>query len=114
MPYVQVRTSCPLKKEQMEALRAGVANGIGLLPGKIVPSLMIEIVPDCSLTLGEPDHGNCAFIEVLINNELPEQDLKAYSKHLCGLMETVTDIPQEQVYVVHGSHRNWHSGRQFR
>ncbi len=114
MPYVQVRTTGSLKTEQVNALRSGVANGIGLLPGKTLSSLMIEIVPDCNISLGEPSNVGCAFVEVLVNNDLAEQDLKAYSKHLCELVETVTGIPLERVYVVHGSHRNWHSGRQFR
>ena len=113
MPYVQVRTSCPLAPEKMEILRASVADRIGLLPGKSVESLMIEIIPDCRLFLGSSDLEGCAFVEVLVNNELEEKDLKAYSKHLCEAVETVTGIPAVRVYVLHQSVRNWHSGRQF-
>ena len=113
MPYVQIRTSCPLKQEQVEALRASAADKIGLLPGKTVDGLMTEIIPDCRLSLGASTGEGCAFVEVLINNELEEADLKAYSKHLCETVETVSGIASSRVYVVHRSVRNWHSGRQF-
>ena len=52
MPYVQVRVSVSLTKEQIEKLAAETLNSIVLIPGKSAPVTMAEIVPDCNLYFG--------------------------------------------------------------
>ena len=68
MPYVQVRVSVPLTKEQIEKLAAETLSSISLIPGKSAPVTMAEIVPDCHLYFGTVDGAPCAIVDVAANN----------------------------------------------
>ena len=82
MPYVQVRVSVSLTKEQIEKLAAETLNSIALIPGKSAPVTMAEIVPDCNLYFGTTDGEPCAMVDVMANNSPDAEALKAYSKHI--------------------------------
>ena len=113
MPYVQVRVSVPLTKEQTEKLAEETLNAIALIPGKSAPVTMTEIIPDCHLYFGTVDGAPCAIVDVAANNSPDSADLKAYSKHVCKVLNEVTGIALERIYIKHHANPEWHTGRMF-
>jgi len=114
MPYVQVRVSVPLTKEQIEKLAAETLNSINLIPGKSAPVTMAEIVPGCHLYFGTVDGAPCAIVDVAANNSPDSTDLKAYSKHVSKAISEIAGIEMDRIYIKHHANPEWHSGRMFK
>jgi hypothetical protein len=113
MPYVQVRVSSPLTKEQIRKLAAETLNSIDLIPGKSASVTMAEIVPDCNLYFGSVDGAPCAIVDVAANNSPDPEKLKAYSKYLCKALGEIAGIEQSRIYIKHHANPEWHTGRMF-
>ncbi|MBR4866255.1 MAG: hypothetical protein IKZ21_07675 [Clostridia bacterium] len=113
MPYVQVRVSVSLTKEQIEKLAAETLNSISLIPGKSAPVTMAEIVPDCNLYFGSVESAPCALVEVAANNNPDSDDLKAYSKQICKALHEIAGIEMKHIYVKHHAFPEWHTGKMF-
>ena len=113
MPYVQVRVSVPLTKEQMEKVAQETLESIALIPGKSAPVTMTEIIPDCHLYFGTVDGEPCAIVDVAANNSPESADLKAYSKQVCKVLNEVTGIRLERMYIKHHANPEWHTGKMF-
>ncbi len=113
MPYVQVRVSVSLTKEQIEKLAAETLNSIALIPGKSAPVTMAEIVPDCNLYFGAVEGAPCALVEVAANNSPETTHLKAYSKAVCNALHEIAGIEMNRIYVKHHAFPEWHTGKMF-
>ncbi len=113
MPYVQVRVSVPLTKEQIEKVAEEALNSIALIPGKSAPVTMAEIIPDCHLYFGTVDGAPCAIVDVAANNSPDSTDLKAYSKHICKVLSEVAGIDLTRIYIKHHANPEWHTGKMF-
>lgn len=113
MPYVQVRVSVPLTKEQTEKLAAEAMNSIDLIPGKSAPVTMAEVVDDCRLYFGTVDGAPCAIVDVAANNSPDPEALKAYSRHMCQALHDIAGIEIGRIYVKHHANPVWHAGRNF-
>jgi len=113
MPYVQVRVSVPLTQEQIEKLAAETLTSIALIPGKSAPVTMTEIIPDCNLYFGAVDGTPCAIVDVAANNSPDSSDLKAYSKHICKVLNEIAGIELGRIYIKHHANPEWHTGKMF-
>jgi len=113
MPYVQVRVSVPLTKEQVEKVAAEALNAISLIPGKSAPVTMAEVIPECKLFFGTVDGAPCALVNVAANNSPDSADLKAYSKHMCHVLNEVAGIELKRIYIKHYANPEWHTGKMF-
>ena len=113
MPYVQVRVSVPLTKEQIENLATETLKSISLIPGKSAPVTMAEIVPDCHLYFGATDGAPCALVDVACNNTPDSENLKEYSKSICKSLNTIAGIDLTRIYIKHHGNPEWHSGKRL-
>lgn len=113
MPYVQVRVSVALTKEQIEKLAEEALNAIELIPGKSAPVTMAEIVPDCRLYFGAVDSAPCAIVDVATNNNPDPAALKAYSKQICKALNEIAHIELNRIYIKHYANPQWHTGKMF-
>ena len=113
MPYVQVRVSTPLTKAQIEKLAEEILNAISLIPGKSAPVTMAEIIPDCHLYFGTVDGAPCAIADVAANNSPESENLKAYSRQVCKVLNEVAGIDWKRIYVKHHANPEWHTGKMF-
>jgi len=113
MPYVQVRVSVPLTKEQIKKLADETLRSISLIPGKSAPVTMTEIIPDCNLYFGSTDCAPCAIVDVAANNSPESSDLKAYSKCVCAALNEIADIDLKSIYIKHHANPEWHTGKMF-
>ena len=113
MPYIQVRVSIPLTKEQIKKLAAETLESISLIPGKSAPVTMTEIIPDCNLYFGTVDDIPCAIVDVAANNSPDSNDLKAYSKKVCEALKEIAGIEFNRIYIKHHANPEWHTGKMF-
>ena len=113
MPYVQVRVSSSLTKDQIRTLAAETLNSIALIPGKTASVTMAEIIPDCNLYFGSVDGAPCAIVDVAANNSPDPEALKAYSKCLCKALGEIAGIERSRIYIKHHANPEWHTGKMF-
>ncbi len=113
MPYVQIRVSTPLTKEQIERLSTEALESITLISGKTAAVTMAEVIPECKLYFGTVDAGPCAIVDVAASNIPDPEELKAYSRNYCKVLAEVTGIDQRRIYIKHGSNLVWHTGKMF-
>ena len=113
MPYVQVRVSVPLTKEKIEKLAQEIMDSISIIPGKSAPVTMAEIVDDCHLYFGDVNGAPCAIVDVAANNSPESVNLKAYSKHVCKVLNEVAGIELRRIYIKHHANPEWHTGKMF-
>jgi hypothetical protein len=97
----------------MEKVAAETMNSITLIPGKSAPVTMAEIIPDCNLYFGTVDGAPCAIVDVAANNSPDSNDLKAYSKHICKVLNEVAGIAMNRIYIKHHGNPEWHSGKRL-
>ena len=112
-PYVQIRVSSSLTKEQIEKIAQEAMDCISLIPGKSAPVTMAEVIPECNLYFGTVDGGDCALVDVAANNSPDSTDLKAYSKHICKVLTEVAGIDMKRIYIKHHANPEWHTGKMF-
>ena len=113
MPYVQIRVSSSLTKEQIEKIAEEAMNSISLIPGKSAPVTMAEVIDKCNLYFGTVEGGDAALIDVAANNTPPSEDLKNYSKKMCLVLNEVAGIPMNRIYIKHHCNPEWHTGKMF-
>lgn len=113
MPYVQVRVSVSLDSDQIKTLQEALSSAITLIPGKTPAVTMLEIIPDCNIYLGKYEDGDCALVDIAVNNTPDKEDLVSYSKAVCNILNEVTGIKKERMYLTHRSNPEWHTGRMF-
>ncbi|MBP3324050.1 MAG: hypothetical protein J6M16_07630 [Clostridia bacterium] len=113
MPYVQIRISKSLTKEQVEKIAAEAMNSISLIPGKSAPVTMAEVIDGCNLYFGTVEGGDCALIDVAANNTPPSEDLKNYSRKMCQVLNWVAGIEMNRIYIKHHGNPEWHTGKMF-
>ena len=113
MPYVQIRVSNSLTKEQIEKIAEEAMNSISLIPGKSAPVTMAEVIDRCNLYFGSVEAGDCAIIDVAANNTPPSENLKNYSKKMCLVLKEVAGIEMNRIYIKHHGNPEWHTGKMF-
>ncbi len=113
MPYVQVRVSVPLGREKIEKLAREIMDSISIIPGKSAPVTMAEIVDDCRLYFGDVYGEPCAIVDVAANNSPESVNLKAYSKHVCKVLNEVAGVDLRRIYIKHHANPEWHTGKMF-
>ena len=111
MPYVQVRVSVPLTKEQIEKLATETLKSISLIPGKSAPVTMAEIVPDCHLYFGSTDGAPCALVDVACNNTPDSAALKEYSVNICKALNEIAGNDLQRIYINHHGIPEWHASK---
>ena len=111
MPYVQVRVSVPMNKEQIEKLAAEALNSISLIPEKSAPVTMAEVIPDCNLYYGSTDGAPCAIVDVACNNTPDPAALKEYSINICKALNAIAGIDLQRIYVKHHGIPEWHASK---
>ena len=113
MPYVQVRISKTLTKEQIEKISSEALESITLVSGKTAAVTMAEVIDGAKLYFGTVDAGDCAIVDVAYSNSPDPEDLKAYSKNICEKLASIADIDQKRIYVKHRANPEWHTGKMF-
>ena len=105
MPFIDVRTSCPISSAQEEALKSGLGQAIGLIPGKSEGSLMVQFTENCRLWFGGQQEGPIAFVNVMLYGASTKEAYESFSQAAIPLLEK--ELGAETVYLKFEEVGNW-------
>ena len=113
MPFVDVKTSVAVSDSKLEALKAGIADAIGVF-GKGESWLMVGIDDEYALWLGGKRLEQGAYVQVSLVGDTPDRGCKQFSERICDLLASELGIPGANVYVtfhpMSGSRWGWNGG----
>lgn len=105
MPFVDVRTSCPVTAEQEIKLKAGLGKAISLIPGKSESSLMVQIAGGSRMWFGGSEEGPIVMANVSIYGTAPESAFQKFGEAAVQLFQEA--LGAKHVYVKFEETTNW-------
>ncbi len=105
MPFIDVRTSCPVSAAQEEGLKAQLGKAIALIPGKSEGSLMVQFTDNCRLWFGGQQEGPIAFVNVMVYGASAKEAYKKFSDAVVPQLEQVLGC--RHVYLKFEEVPNW-------
>lgn len=105
MPFVDVRTSCPVSGGQESLLKAELGKAIALIPGKSESSLMVQFTDNCRLWFGGQQDGPIAFVNVMLYGASSKESYKSFSDAVVPLLER--ELGAKHVYLKFEEVPNW-------
>ena len=66
MPFIKIKTSCPISKEQEIMLKSRMGKAIEMVPGKSEEYLLLEFEDKCRLWLRGENAEPAAYIEAAV------------------------------------------------
>lgn len=113
MPFIKVRTNCPISPEQEIALKARMGKAIGLVPGKSEKYLLLAFEDNARLWLRGKKDAPTAYIEAAIFGNESHAGYPAFTAAVAELFYEVLGIPKENVYIQYGDISSWGVGGQY-
>lgn len=106
MPYIRMATSCALTLAQKDEFKAGLAEVIGLIPGKTEASLMVEV--DDGLTMYfKGERRDLAYLDAKFSGETDFEHKKQFTEAVCRLAQKVCELPPDSVYLTYSVFKEW-------
>lgn len=99
MPFIGVNTTMTLSKNQKDEIKERLGKIITLIPGKTEAVLMIDISEGHSMYFSGKELKNCAFIDVRCYKSAPFERNKEFTEKVYEVMEEVTGIKPEEMYI---------------
>lgn len=99
MPFINVKTSKELTKENVEAIKTELGSAIAIIPGKSESWLMVNIEDSCNLYFKGKDDNNTAYVEVKIFGSASKNNCEQLTSKICGILSEIAQIPSERTYV---------------
>ena len=109
MPYIRMATSRELSMGRKEEFKSGLAEIIGLIPGKTEAALMIEI--DDGLTMFfQGEKRDLAYLDAKFSGDTEFGHKKQFTEAVCALAQKVCNLPQNAVYLTYSVFNEWGTG----
>lgn len=105
MPFLDVRTSCPVSSEQETLLKAELGKAIALIPGKSESSLMVQFTDNCRLWMGGKQDGPIAFVNVMIYGTAAQEACERFQAAVIPLLER--ELGAKHVYLKFEEVSHW-------
>ena len=105
MPYIAVNVSRVLIEQEKEAIKTGLGEKIGVIPGKVEKSLMVDIADGRSLYYGGKACDG-AYLDVKIFGAAAPEHKKAFMEAAFDVMEQA-GISKKNVYITLSEFPNW-------
>lgn len=99
MPFIKVKTSCPITKEQESELKARLGKAIELIPGKSEAYLLQEFEDSCRLWLSGHNEEPIAYIEAAIFGCESHHGHSFFTSEVTKIFREVLDIRQDHIYI---------------
>lgn len=97
MPYLMVQTNVVIPEEEITPLLQHLSAETARALGKPASYVMVALQDGTPMLFAGSDDAT-AYLE-LKSLGLPDSQIPALSKSLCGLIEQQLDIPQERIYI---------------
>ena len=109
MPYIRMATSQTLTAAQKDEFKAGLAEIIGLIPGKTEAALMVEV--DDGLTMYfKGEKRGLAYLDAKFSGDTEFEHKKNFTEAACRLAGRVCGLPENAVYLTYSVFNEWGTG----
>lgn len=106
MPYIRMATSEILTAAQKDDFKSGLAEIIGLIPGKTEAALMVEV--DDGLTMYfKGEKRGLAYLDAKFSGDTEFEHKKQFTEAACALAQKVCGLPQDAVYLTYSVFSEW-------
>ena len=106
MPYIGVNMTGTLTDEQRLAIKSGLGEKIGVIPGKVEAALMVDISENHTLFLGG-DQRPLAFLDVRCYGTTEFEHKKAFTEAAFEVVQNVTGLTARDIYLTYAEYPNW-------
>lgn len=113
MPYIAVNVSTPLDAAKKEEIKSELGKLIELLPGKSESVLMVEL-DDAKSMYFRGASKSCIFIEIRLYKESPMEAKKEFTSKVFEMLERLTGIGKDDIFLNILEFDNWGAGGFFK
>ena len=106
MPFIKVKTSCPITNEQEVRIKSLMGKAIELIPGKSEEYLLMGIEDNCRMWL-RGDNAPMVYIEAAIFGNEQHYGYDRLTAGITRIYNEVLDIPPENVYIKYDDISSW-------
>ena len=106
MPYIGVNMAGTLTDEQKLAIKCGLGEKIGVIPGKVEAALMVDISENHTLFLGG-DQRPLAFLDVRCYGTTEFEHKKAFTEAAFEVVQSATGLTARDIYLTYAEYPNW-------
>lgn len=100
MPFIDIRTTAVLDKEQRDAVKSSLGKAIETLKGKTEEYLMTGFIDGYHLYLGGRELENGACVSVQYFGDADRQQLKELGGKILTILQETCGIPAAGVYII--------------
>lgn len=106
MPYIGINMTSTLTKAQKEALKTGLGEKITMIPGKTEKALMVDFSENHTMYF-QGERRDLAFVDVRLYKTAEFADKKRFTEAVFALIQQVTGLPAEDIYLSCGEYDTW-------
>lgn len=107
MPFIKIKTSCPLSRKQETEIKAGIGKAIEDVPGKSEESLLLEFEDNCRIWLRGDDTEPVAYIEAAVFGNEPHFGYDAFTAEITDIFMNVLGIHPDHIYIKYEDINAW-------
>ncbi len=107
MPYINLKTTKNLTKENCEALKADFGKAIEVFPGKTEAWLMVGIEGDKKLWFKGDASEESAIVEVDLLGQVNPTASEKMTAVICDILKKELGISSDRVYVKYTGYNHW-------
>lgn len=113
MPFIKIKTSCPISKEQEITLKSRMGKAIELVPSKSEEYLLLEFEDNSRLWLRGEKSEPMAYIEAAVFGNESHAGYPAFSAEVTSTLQDVLSIAPEDCYIKYEDITAWAVGGQY-
>lgn len=99
MPFIKVKTSCPITEKQEAAIKSRIGKAIELVPGKSEAYLLLEFEDNCRLWLRGHNDEPIAYIEAAVFASESHCGHNALTSELTKIFEEILNLQKDHIYI---------------
>lgn len=107
MPYIDLKTTKHIDDNEKLQLKKEFGRAIECFPGKTERWLMVKIEDGASMWFAGDNSSDCAMLEVSLLGKGSDEAFDSMSDTLCSIMENVSGIRADRVYIKYGETEHW-------
>lgn len=97
MPFIDVKASCEMTRDQEERIKTGLGQAIALIPGKSEGSLMLQFTDRCRMWFAGEEDGPIAMVSMAIFGETDKASFNQFGAAAVRLLQQ--ELGAKHVYL---------------
>ena len=107
MPYINMKTNIEVTKEKEVALKKGLGQAIGLIPGKSEEWLMVAVEDNKTLYFRGSADQPTAFVEVRIYGSTTKEAYQRLTAQITHILKEELEISPDRIFVTYQEIEHW-------